>query len=96
VAYVTTTLPYILIVVVLVRGVTLDGAMNGVTYYIIPDLKKLGELEVCSGKGQTTSIPFFVCPCLSMDSNEIFILWKKTTFMNLDMNNDCKTNGIMT
>ncbi|XP_045161713.2 sodium- and chloride-dependent glycine transporter 1-like isoform X2 [Mercenaria mercenaria] len=41
VVYVTVTLPYILLTVLLIRGVTLDGAWNGLQHYFIPDFSKL-------------------------------------------------------
>lgn len=41
VVYVTATLPYVLLICFLIRGVTLDGAIEGIKYYIIPDWKRL-------------------------------------------------------
>ncbi|WAR07981.1 S6A11-like protein [Mya arenaria] len=41
VVYVTATLPYVLLTVLLIRGVTLDGAVDGIKHYIYPDLSKL-------------------------------------------------------
>uniref|UniRef100_H2Z312 Transporter n=1 Tax=Ciona savignyi TaxID=51511 RepID=H2Z312_CIOSA len=46
IVYVTATLPIILIVVVLVRGCTLDGAADGIYFYLVPDMAKLLKLEV--------------------------------------------------
>uniref|UniRef100_H2YV20 Transporter n=1 Tax=Ciona savignyi TaxID=51511 RepID=H2YV20_CIOSA len=46
VIYVTATLPVILIVVVLVRGCTLDGARDGLWFYLYPDLTKLANIQV--------------------------------------------------
>ena len=46
VAYVTATVPYILLTILLVRGVLLPGAMDGIKYYLIPDWKKLLNLKV--------------------------------------------------
>jgi len=41
VVYVTATLPYILLFILLIRAVTLEGALLGVRYYIVPDFKRL-------------------------------------------------------
>ncbi|WAR07894.1 SC6A9-like protein [Mya arenaria] len=41
VVYVTATLPYVLLTVLLIRGVTLDGAVDGIKHYIYPDFSKL-------------------------------------------------------
>ncbi|WAR07897.1 S6A11-like protein [Mya arenaria] len=41
VVYITATLPYVLLTVLLIRGVTLDGAVDGIKHYIYPDLSKL-------------------------------------------------------
>ena len=47
VVYVTATMPYILLFVILVRGLTLPGSADGVIYYIKPDFNKLMKVEVC-------------------------------------------------
>ncbi|KAK6060135.1 hypothetical protein COOONC_02209 [Cooperia oncophora] len=47
VSYVTSTVPYIMIVILFVRGITLEGASEGVYYYLgKPDFKKLLSHEV--------------------------------------------------
>lgn len=43
---VTVTLPYILLTVLLIRGVTLDGAWNGLKHYFIPDFSRLAHGQV--------------------------------------------------
>ncbi|XP_024947468.1 sodium- and chloride-dependent GABA transporter 1 isoform X2 [Cephus cinctus] len=46
VVYFTSLFPYALLAVLLVRGLTLPGAMEGLRYYATPNLSKLGDPEV--------------------------------------------------
>ncbi|XP_017752454.1 PREDICTED: sodium- and chloride-dependent GABA transporter 1-like [Eufriesea mexicana] len=46
VVYFTSLFPYALLSVLLVRGLTLPGAMEGLKYYVTPNLSKLSEPEV--------------------------------------------------
>ncbi len=48
VLYITATLPFILMLVLLIRVAQLDGAYKGVEYYLKPDFSRLGSLEVSS------------------------------------------------
>ncbi len=42
----TVPLPVILLLILVIRGVTLDGAMEGLSYYLTPDLSRLLDPEV--------------------------------------------------
>ncbi|XP_033631857.1 sodium- and chloride-dependent glycine transporter 1-like [Asterias rubens] len=46
VVYVTSTLPYVVLLALFIRGVTLEGAIDGIIYYIKPDLEKLARAKV--------------------------------------------------
>ncbi|GAB1601232.1 sodium-dependent noradrenaline transporter-like [Argonauta hians] len=46
VVYITATLPYIVMAILLVRGVMLPGAAKGVRYFITPNTSKLGDVQV--------------------------------------------------
>ncbi|XP_020907475.1 sodium- and chloride-dependent GABA transporter 1 [Exaiptasia diaphana] len=46
VVYFTATFPYVALVIILVRGVTLDGAARGIRYYLEPDWEQLADPQV--------------------------------------------------
>ncbi|TRY61820.1 hypothetical protein TCAL_04386 [Tigriopus californicus] len=46
VVWVTATMPYILLTILLLRGITLPGAIDGIIYYLVPDLKALADPSV--------------------------------------------------
>lgn len=46
VVWVTATLPYIVITILLIRGATLPGSADGIKYYLTPDFARLKTPEV--------------------------------------------------
>ena len=48
VVWFTATFPYAVLVLLLVRGLQLEGSGDGVLYYVRPNLKRLAEPQVCS------------------------------------------------
>ncbi|XP_078529842.1 sodium- and chloride-dependent GABA transporter 2-like isoform X2 [Lissotriton helveticus] len=58
VAYFTVSFPYLMLIVLLIRGVTLPGALQGIHYYLYPDLSRLKDPQVWLDAG--TQI-FFSC-----------------------------------
>ena len=58
VVYVTATMPYLFLTIILVRGLTLDGSLDGVLYFVRPDFQKLAKYEVWH-----IIIPQWICLC---------------------------------
>lgn len=44
--YFTATFPYIVLIILLVRGATLDGAKDGIEFYLKPDWELLKKPKV--------------------------------------------------
>ena len=46
VVWITALMPYVIIIILLIRGVLLEGAAEGVRFYLEPDLSRLSKTEV--------------------------------------------------
>ncbi|XP_064486338.1 sodium-dependent proline transporter-like [Ornithodoros turicata] len=46
VVYFTATFPYVVLLILLVKGVTLPGAVEGIKYFLIPDWSRILEIEI--------------------------------------------------
>lgn len=57
VVYFTATLPYVMLLVLLIRGLTLPGAMEGVLYYLLPEVSRLADPQVGAPPGFQTVQP---------------------------------------
>ena len=50
VVWVTATMPYIVLLILMIRGLLLDGAKDGIIYFLNPDLSRLWEKQVSNQK----------------------------------------------
>lgn len=56
VVYITATMPYVVLFVLLIRGITLPGSMDGIRAYLHIDFKRLNNLEVRGGARRSQPI----------------------------------------
>eukprot|EP00058_Branchiostoma_floridae_P021219 XP_002606709.1 solute carrier family 6, member 8 [Branchiostoma floridae] len=60
VVYFTATFPYVMLTVLLIRGVTLDGAADGLFFYLNPDLERLKDHKVWIDAGTQIFFSFAI------------------------------------
>ncbi|XP_061083816.1 sodium- and chloride-dependent GABA transporter 2-like isoform X2 [Conger conger] len=61
VVYFTATFPYVMLVALLVRGLTLPGAINGIRFYLYPDPTRLIDPQVWMDAGAQVLFSFGIC-----------------------------------
>nr|XP_061795531.1 sodium- and chloride-dependent GABA transporter 3-like [Nerophis lumbriciformis] len=66
VVYFTATFPYVMMIALLVRGLTLPGAWDGIRFYLSPDPKRLSEPQVWMDAASQIFYSYAVCTgCLA-------------------------------
>ncbi|KAM6947914.1 sodium- and chloride-dependent GABA transporter 2-like [Lycodopsis pacificus] len=61
VVYFTATFPYVMLLVLLVRGLTLPGAKDGIMFFLYPDPSRLTDPEVWMDAGSQVFYSYGVC-----------------------------------
>ncbi|KAJ7999861.1 hypothetical protein DPEC_G00198790 [Dallia pectoralis] len=61
VVYFTATFPYVMLVVLLVRGLTLPGAIDGIKFYLYPDPTRLADPQVWMDAGTQIFYSYAIC-----------------------------------
>lgn len=71
VVYFTATFPYVVLTILFIRGITLEGAVNGIMYYLTPQWQKILDAKVQSNLSEWKRC--FIS-CVSMSAGTLLLL----------------------
>ncbi|KAA8593836.1 hypothetical protein FQN60_004670, partial [Etheostoma spectabile] len=83
VVYFTATFPYVMLVILLIRGLSLPGALQGVLYYLLPELSRLTDPQVWMEAGAQIFFSY------SVGVGSLTVLGSYNTY-----NNNCYTDSL--
>ncbi|CAL8234799.1 unnamed protein product, partial [Boreogadus saida] len=88
VVYFTAVFPYVMLLVLLIRGVTLPGAWEGIKYYLYPDLKRVAVLEVWVEAGSQIFFSYSLASGIltvlgSYNEHNITVTWNQPLLLDL-------------
>ncbi|XP_060758977.1 sodium- and chloride-dependent GABA transporter 2-like, partial [Neoarius graeffei] len=61
VVYFTAIFPYVMLLILLIRGITLPGASQGIYFYLYPDVGRLADTQVWMDAGTQVFFSYAVC-----------------------------------
>uniref|UniRef100_A0A3Q4C0R2 Transporter n=1 Tax=Mola mola TaxID=94237 RepID=A0A3Q4C0R2_MOLML len=67
-AYFTATFPFVMLMVLVVRGMTLPGALHGIKHYLYPNVTRLGDPQVWMDAGTQIFYSYAICLGLCVKS----------------------------
>uniref|UniRef100_A0A674NB91 Uncharacterized protein n=1 Tax=Takifugu rubripes TaxID=31033 RepID=A0A674NB91_TAKRU len=76
VAYFTATFPYVMLLILLIRGLTLPGAFNGIYFYLFPSIEDLTNLKVWIEAGSQ------ICFSYSLVTGNLIVLSSYNKYNN--------------